>query len=631
MLLQTQAQQPPPATNTQADSELPPVKTTITVTSAISAETPASITTLGPVQLQENPGVNLDDRLRSVPGFSLFRRSSSIVANPTTQGISLRGLGSTGASRTLVLWDGVPMNDPFGGWVYWTRFPIELIQEVDVNRGASTSLFGDRAMSGVITLFSRPAQPDHLIASFEGGNDNTQEIAAGGSEVWRHFAVSSYVRAFRTDGYFIVPAPTRGPVDTRANVEFVAGNTRLDWFAGAHRLSIKLDILVEDRANGTSLTANSTSLGTLSGIYSWAEAHDHISLMGFHTREDFHASFSSVSADRRTERITYLQTVPSQGTGGSLFWGHSSKHWNTLFGGDVEHDEGTSTDHLIPSGLRIGGGSRIQRGFFGQFNANAGPLAVFLGARESYTGAGQMFFSPNAGVTAGKGLLRARGSVYRSFRAPTLNELYREFRVGNTDTLANPALQPETLFGGEAGFDLVGESRHLSVTAFHDSLDHLITNVTLQITGNAITRQRRNAAAAVAEGFEAAFHQNWHAWRADFSYLYAHSQYSTGPRIPQVPRNQGNGQLSYVKGATIASIGVRGYSAQFDDDLNQFRLPGFSTLQFAIRQRLASSLSADLAFENLLDHRYLVALTPTPNTGMPRQWRVGLRWDGRVH
>jgi outer membrane cobalamin receptor len=629
--LPMRAQQTPPATNPPSPpkaADLAPVTTSVTVNARISTETPGSITTLDATQLSETPGVDLDDVLHSVAGFSLYRRTSSVVANPTTQGVSLRGLGSTGASRTLVLWDGVPMNDPFGGWVYWTRFPIDEIQEVEIVRGAATSVFGDRAMSGAISILSRPPERHRLDASYEAGNEDTQQVTLGGSNLWRDFAVSADTRAFRTDGYYIVPASIRGAADTRANVHFVTGDARLDWFRGAQRLSIRLDILAEERANGTMLTHNSTSLGTLSGTYSWQQAHDGISLMGFHTREDFHASFSSVSADRDSEHITYLQTVPSQATGGSLFWAHSGSHWNTLTGADVEHDEGTSTDHLMPSGLRVGGGSRVQRGVFAQFNALAGPIRLFVGAREHFTGAGQTFFSPSAGIAAGRGILRFRGSVYRSFRAPTLNELYREFRVGNIDTLPNPALQPETLVGGEAGFDLTGESRRLSVTAFHNSLDHLITNVTLAINGSSITRERENAAAAVAEGVEAEFHQTWRSWRADVTYAYAHSQYVTGSRIAQVPRNQGSGQIAYLRGRFLASAGLRAYSSQFDDDLNQFLLPGYATVEFAARERLTASLSADLTFDNLLDHQYLVALTPTPNTGEPRLWRVGLRWDG---
>ena len=176
----------------------------------ISAEAPASITTVDQTQLTATPGVNLDDRLRQVPGFSLFRRTSSLVANPTTQGISLRGLGSTGASRTLVLWDGVPMNDPFGGWIYWTRFlPME-IEAVEVSRGASTSLFGDRAMSGAINVLSRESAALRYWASYEGGNRNTHEVGAGVADRWSQVAASVNARAFTSDGYFIVPSSVRG-------------------------------------------------------------------------------------------------------------------------------------------------------------------------------------------------------------------------------------------------------------------------------------------------------------------------------------------------------------------------------------------------------------------------------------
>src|SRR6516165_6411112 len=116
-----------------------PVKTSITVVDKIATETPANVTVMDATSLEKSPGTNLDDRLRDVPGFSLFRRSSSLVANPTTQGISLRGIGSSGASRTLVMWDSIPASDPFGGWVYWTQFPANDLERVEISRGAATS------------------------------------------------------------------------------------------------------------------------------------------------------------------------------------------------------------------------------------------------------------------------------------------------------------------------------------------------------------------------------------------------------------------------------------------------------------------------------------------------------------
>src|SRR3954447_6070220 len=135
---------PDPNKSSPVDPQLQPapIRTTVTVNGTISSQTPASISVLNNQQLQTIPGIELDDRLRQVPGFSLFRRSSGIVANPTTQGVSLRGIGSSGASRTLVLWDSIPINDPFGGWVYWTRLDPSYMDRIEVERGAPTSLFG---------------------------------------------------------------------------------------------------------------------------------------------------------------------------------------------------------------------------------------------------------------------------------------------------------------------------------------------------------------------------------------------------------------------------------------------------------------------------------------------------------
>jgi outer membrane cobalamin receptor len=579
--------------------------------------------------LRQVPGVNLDDRLRQVPGFTLFRRSSSLVANPTTQGVSLRGTGSSGASRSLVLWDGVPMNDPFGGWVYWTRFPPEQIERVEVVRGASTSVFGDRAMGGAISILSREPEVRTGRISYEGGNRNTHELSGGGSHVFGRYAASGHVRAFSTDGYFIVPESVRGAVDTQAGVEFVAGNARFDVLGARHRLFVKADVVAERRENGTILQRNSTSLGTLSSTYSWQAANDGLTLIGYHTREEFRASFSAIGAGRATERLTFRQVVPSEATGAAAYWSHNSSRLKVLAGADAERVEGYSTDRLEPTGFRVGGGSRFQRGTFAQLNAGTSGARVFLGARYHFTGGDDRFFSPSAGFAMGRGRMRFRGSGYRSFRLPTLNELYREFRVGNAVTLPNEALRPETLTGGEMGLDFVGEQTRISATLFRNSIDRIITNVTLS-TGATITRQRRNAAAALAQGFEASVRRTWRDWRGEAAYLFVDSRFENGPRVPQVPKHQGSAQLTYSRGRTFASAGVRSFSYQFEDDLNVFVLGGFASAQVAVRQGLGRGLSATLAIENVLDRQYYVGFSPTPLIGAPRLWRAGLRWDGRL-
>jgi outer membrane receptor protein involved in Fe transport len=103
-----------------------------------------------------------------------------------------------------------------------------------------------------------------------------------------------------------------------------------------------------------------------------------------------------------------------------------------------------------------------------------------------------------------------------------------------------------------------------------------------------------------------------------------------GQRIPQIPKQQGTAQLTFNARSTSIAAGIRAFGLAFDDDLNQFLLPGYASVGFSAQQRLTKNLSAVASVDNLLDRTYLVALTPSPNIGQPQLWRVGLKWSGGV-
>ncbi|MCI0432308.1 MAG: TonB-dependent receptor, partial [Gemmatimonadetes bacterium] len=544
--------------------------------------------------------------------------------------VSLRGIGSSGASRSLVLWDGIPANDPFGGWVYWTRFSPDEIERVEISRGASTSVFGDRAMGGAIALFSREPERGRLTGGYEGGNGNTHIATAGYSHVWSRWALSGLGRASTTDGYFIVPASRRGSIDRKAGVRFVAGQTRADFLGASQRVFLKADVLAEERKNGTVLQNNSTGLGTVAMHYRGETGSETYSLLGYHTREEFRSIFSAILANRNSENVTFWQSAPAEAVGAAGLWGHNRSRWNLLAGADVFRVEAVNTDSLPTGGRRVGGGTILQHGVFAQSDVSAGPAKFFVGGRHDFTGQDRKFFSPNAGLVVGRGLFRARGSVYRSFRAPTLNELHREFRAGNTVTQANPDLRPETLFGAEAGFDVIGETTRARVTFYRNELTGLITNVRLSTAPTLIVQQRRNAIGALSRGIEFDTAARWGMWRGELGYLFVDSRFENRRRVQQIPKHQGSAQVAFEKNGTLATIGIRTYSMQFEDETNNFRLPGFATVQMIVRQRLTGNLSAVVAFENLLDREYVTGFSPTPTIGAPRLWRAGLRWEGKV-
>jgi outer membrane cobalamin receptor len=205
------------------------VTVTATKTEQRLGDVPASTTILTREEIRQSPAVVADDVLRQIPTFSLFRRTSSLSSHPTSQGVSLRGIGPSGVSRTLVLFDGVPFNDPFGGWVYWTRVPLESADRIEVVDGSSSSLYGNYAMGGVINIM--PSRPSRRTVDFKTqyGNRKSPKVDFFASDVWGQLGVAVDGSVFRTDGFPIVAASERGRVDNNAAVDFRNFSVKADY------------------------------------------------------------------------------------------------------------------------------------------------------------------------------------------------------------------------------------------------------------------------------------------------------------------------------------------------------------------------------------------------------------------
>src|SRR5262249_51946892 len=224
-------------------------------------DTPESAIVLSSDQIAATASPALDQVLRQGPGFTLFRRTDSRTANPTAQGASLRGVGGSGASRAAVLDDGIPLNDPFGGWVYWARVPLLALDRAETVRGGMSGLYGDPALAGLVHLFRREdgASRALLEGSF-GGADTAQGAfyASGRLEGWGGEITGE---KYRTDGYVPVAPEDRGPVDREAN----SGHETLDVtlghaLTGNGRVFVRGAMYDEARQNGTALQTNDTRI-----------------------------------------------------------------------------------------------------------------------------------------------------------------------------------------------------------------------------------------------------------------------------------------------------------------------------------------------------------------------------------
>lgn len=557
--------------------------------------------------LARSPALALDDQLRQIPGFSLLRRSNSLAAHPTSQGVSLRGLGPSGASRTLVLFDGAPFNDPFGGWVYWDRLPLSSLETVEVARGSLSQLYGSAAMGGAIQLLPRAPRPHTFELTARGGDRATRdlEVFASDAEPAGAWGYTLAGRIFETKGFFILAPEDRGAVDRRSAVDFGTLVGRLE----RGRYHLGANVFEEERKNGTALQRNDTSLRSLEA--GWTG--DHWEWNAYGQSQRFHSTFSRVLADRSQEFLTADQKFPTWGYGGSAV----RRSGGLLMGADVRRTTWDRQEQTL-----AGAYAQETYGVSSRLDVLAGARLDLWHSAETRTS-----FNPRLGA-----LFRAtdgvtlRASVYRGFRAPTLNELYRPFRVGNVETLANAELGEERLLGAELGADFhPATSFFARLNAYRNRIDGAVGNVTLAVTPQLITRRRENLDRVTADGIEAEVRlRPLRRCELQAAYLYSDSRVErTGRRVPQVPLNQGSFGIAY-EGPVTVLLQARWAGDQFEDDLNQLPLSSFVVADLSLRRAFGRGLELFLAGENLFNEKVVTGRLPLETLGPPRLVQMGV-------
>ncbi len=635
------------------------------------ADAPGSNILLSTADVAASPALRVDDVLREVPEFSLYRRSSSRTANASLQGVSLRGLGGTAASRALVLADGISLVDSFGAWVYWDRIPRTAISTVEIVRGGASDLYGSDAMGGVVQFLVRQPEAPAFTLETSYGNENTPDLSVwtgSRSGPWEYSAATGL---FRTDGFILVPDSQRGSIDTKANVGDASVYARLGRSFGANgKLFLRGNFFNEFRNNGTPFQTNDTHLGEgAGGLEQQFGANDSLSVRLYGDVETYHQTYSAVATDRNSETPTSAQHVPEQVVGGGAQWTHLLGKSQTLVGGmDLNEVIGSSVDTLFsgPNQGRIGGGRQRNLGWFGEDIFHRSNWTVILAVRlDDWSNfAGKFITIPVSGTPTATlypdrsdlalsprlSVLRAlnqhvsvTGSVYRAFRAPTLNELYRVFRVGNVTTFNNPALNAERLTGAEAGMNVSGWDKRLDVrgTFFWSDIVDPVENVTINQAQTQAMKE--NLGRMRTRGVE--LDGVVHATRdiqitASYAYIGATVvSYPNSPvvdlaglNVPQVPRNAFTWEARYWRPSRLfLSVQGRFNGRVYNDDQNQYPLNRFYTMSLEVGRDVTRNAEIFASIENLTNQRYQVASTPVPslppvfNLGPPILFRAGVR------
>src|SRR4051812_5748686 len=350
-----------------------------------TSDVPASVNVLGREDIRQSPAVVADDVLRRIPTFSLFRRTSSLASHPTAQGVSLRGVGPSGVSRTLVMLDGVPINDPFGGWVYWSRIPLETAERIEVVDGSTSSLYGNYAMGGVINVITAPPARRTFEMKSQYGTRNTPKVDFYGSDRIGKLGVGVDGNVFDTDGYPIVRASERGRVDNKAAVDFRNINVKADYAASARVHAFgRVGYFTENRDNGKASTIDNTEeandtrwTSATGGVRVRMPDQSDLQATVFTDVETFHSNFLAVPAatpPRSIGRMTLTQEVPTKAVGGMVQWSRAmgaaqyltaGADWRWVDGDSRENglDAVTGTRVILN---RISGGTQRSAGLYVQ-------------------------------------------------------------------------------------------------------------------------------------------------------------------------------------------------------------------------------------------------------------------------
>lgn len=657
----------------EAEPEPAPVLPEVVVTATRGPrplrDVPATVTVLPRGEIGRSPTKTVDELLRIVPSFGLFRRTSSVVSDPTAQGVNLRGVGPSGVSRSLVLVDGIPANDPFGGWVYWRAIPRLGIDRIEIVPGGGSALYGNYALGGVVQVLSRPITPRTFEANAEVGSRDTAIFAARAADRWGPVGAVVEGEFFTTDGYPVVADYARGAIDRPAASDHTTLNARVEVEATPDlSFFARGGYFDEDQNGGTQFTTASVRVGYYAaGGRLAAGGAGTLDLTVFGHTQTFEQDRARVAADRSSEALAASQDVPTDDLGAALVW--TSRPIRVLgahvvtVGTDLRRIDGTSKEDLFPPTVtpasvvrREAGGEQRLVGVFVQDDYEVSRAVELLaalrydywenidGSRFERLGSGSTTvtafpdrndseLSPKVGLRVRPiDWLTLRASAYRAFRAPTLNELYRPFQVGLIRTEANENLGPETLTGGEAGVEVatpVGLTAR--VTGFWNKLDDPITNVTIAPN----LRQRQNLGEARIQGIEV--EGGWRfarSWFATAAYTFVDSEVTEAPGQPQLvgkqlvqnPKHRANVSLTFDDPRLLtATVQVRYVGPQFEDDLNTLRMGGYVVVDVAASRRLRPNLDLFLAAENLLDKEYLVGRAGVDTIGQPLFIHGGVR------
>lgn len=508
---------PPPAQPGQpAPVSLPPITVSAGRGSALD-KLDVSTTLMTREQIQALPETGVDQIVNRIPGVWLPNIPTGQL-HPTAQPVNIRGFGTSTTINTLVMVDGVPINDPYFRTINWSTIPKNSVERIEVIRGGgATSLWGNMAMGGVINIVTREPTRTGAATDVSYGSYNTGTAEVAGSYVVNDkVKVGASYNHAQSSGYNLTPAqyqnanlvPTASKADNVAASVFFTPSDKLKVFAKGYWNQTYEDGLVWTFAHNNW----STYRLLLGGSYqiddqSSINASGWVAGGSFGTVNVASGAYTLNNINATNQFVSQIEAAPNADQGGSIFYeANFGPLRDVKVGVDARRTLVTDYNNLFasatsnPTTFVVNGEHRFQ-GAFGQgtYHFAGVPIDITLGVRGDFwqamnasvltqnsstlnvvPNASASSFDPRAGLKFyASDELTLRAAIYRNFSAPGMNQMYRVFASGTSYTTINPSLQPMTNFGQEIGFDFEWKGITVSGTYFNNNLNNFIDFITV--------------------------------------------------------------------------------------------------------------------------------------------------------
>lgn len=657
-------------------------------------ELPVQVTVMSREQIRRSPSQTVADMLSEVPSFTTTRTATSRIATPASTPAALRNLGGGSASRALVLVDGVPLNDPFFGFIPWSLVPRAGVERVELVPAAGAGAWGNQALGGAINIITKRPERTSVDVDTRFGSLGTVDLDLGAAYVRGPFSVTPRVSYFESDGYIALGEAHRGPIDTPSSSRTSLFGTRLEYRPSAtSRWSLDGSYLDDDRSTGTPLSLDSVEIATARAGGDFATAGGGSLRLGvFGQWRQASSLRGTVNRDRTAATPNRNQfDIPSSSLGLGVSWARPVSQGHMLsVGADVQRTEGEVHDdsryvqgHYTRRGTT--GGNQVMFGVYAQDTLLLGPRwRAVAGARldlwhafegrdflqnldtgevlkdEQFASRDVWVLDPNLGlVYKASERLGLRGSVYRTFRAPTPNELYRTAQAGTRAiNQANALLEPERInVGVDAGFDYALAARAtLRASGFWNDFRNSINDVTVGVAGalpeeiepcgllppGGLCRQKQNLDRVRHRGAEVELrYRPMRDVSLAGAYVYGHAVVTeaanapqlVGKRLRRTPIQQASLRAEFSDPRLFTtSLLTRYFGDRYADDTNDRHIGDSVVVDLTVSRRLSDKLELYAIAENLFDTAFQIDNSGDGiEYGHPRLLHVGVRlnWEGR--